>query len=432
MEDYCQMSVLWMIVGIVAGFAAGFVLAFLIQKSKQALLAAQMASAQTEKDNAATELEKMRAELATKMVEQATTVTKMEGLKEQLAEQKQAMADLQKRLTTEFENMANRILKERAAELSETSKKDLGAILNPLKDNIAEFKQQVREAYSLEMRDKAGLREQLKLLTEQNARISDEANNLTKALKGDVKQQGNWGEIVLERVLEMSGLHIGREFEREAVSKDDNDANKRPDVIVHLPDNKHVVIDSKVSLVAYDRLVNAPDNAAYETALKDQVSSLKKHVNELAAKNYPNLPGLNAPDFVLMFVPIEAMFSVAVDADKNLFAYAWEKKIVIVSPTTLLATLRTIASIWQQENQTKNAFEIARLGDVLYDKMVGFIDDFQKIKRSLDAADKAYNDALGKMSTGKGNMLNTATRIKELGAKAGKTIPQNLLQDAEE
>ena len=426
------MSVLWMIVGVVAGFAAGFVLAFLIQKSKQALLAAQIASAQTEKDNAATELEKMRADLATKMVEQATTVTKMEGLKEQLAEQKQAMADLQKRLTTEFENMANRILKERAAELSETSKKDLGAILNPLKDNIAEFKQQVREAYSLEMRDKAGLREQLKLLTEQNARISDEANNLTKALKGDVKQQGNWGEIVLERVLEMSGLHIGREFEREAVSKDDNDANKRPDVIVHLPDNKHVVIDSKVSLVAYDRLVNAPDNAAYETALKDQVSSLKKHVNELAAKNYPNLPGLNAPDFVLMFVPIEAMFSVAVDADKNLFAYAWEKKIVIVSPTTLLATLRTIASIWQQENQTKNAFEIARLGGVLYDKMVGFIDDFQKIKRSLDAADKAYNDALGKMSTGKGNMLNTATRIKELGAKAGKTIPQNLLQDAEE
>lgn len=421
-----------MIVGIVVGFAAGFVLAFLIQKSKQALLAAQMASAQTEKDNAATELEKMRAELATKMVEQATTVTKMEGLKEQLAEQKQAMADLQKRLTTEFENMANRILKERAAELSETSKKDLGAILNPLKDNIAEFKQQVHEAYSLEMRDKAGLREQLKLLTEQNARISDEANNLTKALKGDVKQQGNWGEIVLERVLEMSGLHIGREFEREAVSKDDNDANKRPDVIVHLPDNKHVVIDSKVSLVAYDRLVNAPDNAAYETALKDQVSSLKKHVNELAAKNYPNLPGLNAPDFVLMFVPIEAMFSVAVDADKNLFAYAWEKKIVIVSPTTLLATLRTIASIWQQENQTKNAFEIARLGGVLYDKMVGFIDDFQKIKRSLDAADKAYNDALGKMSTGKGNMLNTATRIKELGAKAGKTIPQNLLQAAEE
>ena len=426
------MSVLWMIVGVVAGFAAGFVLAFLIQKSKQALLAAQMASAQTEKDNAATELEKMRADLATKMVEQATTVTKMEGLKEQLAEQKQAMADLQKRLTTEFENMANRILKERAAELSETSKKDLSAILNPLKDNIAEFKQQVHEAYSLEMRDKAGLREQLKLLTEQNARISDEANNLTKALKGDVKQQGNWGEIVLERVLEMSGLHIGREFEREAVSKDDNDANKRPDVIVHLPDNKHVVIDSKVSLVAYDRLVNAPDNAAYETALKDQVSSLKKHVNELAAKNYPNLPGLNAPDFVLMFVPIEAMFSVAVDADKNLFAYAWEKKIVIVSPTTLLATLRTIASIWQQENQTKNAFEIARLGGVLYDKMVGFIDDFQKIKRSLDAADKAYNDALGKMSTGKGNMLNTATRIKELGAKAGKTIPQNLLQDAEE
>ncbi len=426
------MNIILLIIGALLIFVVGFVLAWVIQQSKHTALTTQLTTLQTDKDNLASALDKVRNELADKTVEQATTATKMEGLQEQLKAQKQEMADLQQRLTTEFENMANRILKERAAELSETSKKDLGAILNPLKENIAEFKQQVREAYSIEMRDKAGLREQLKLLTEQNARISDEANNLTKALKGDVKQQGNWGEIVLERVLEMSGLHIGREFEREAVSKDDNDANKRPDVIVHLPDNKHVVIDSKVSLVAYDRLVNAPDNAAYETALKDQVSSLKKHVNELAAKNYPNLPGLNAPDFVLMFVPIEAMFSVAVDADKNLFAYAWEKKIVIVSPTTLLATLRTIASIWQQENQTKNAFEIARLGGVLYDKMVGFIDDFQKIKRSLDAADKAYNDALGKMSTGKGNMLNTATRIKELGAKAGKTIPQNLLQDAEE
>lgn len=426
------MNVIWLIIGALLIFAVGFALAWVIQQSKHTALTTQLTTLQTDKDNLASALDKVRNELADKTVEQATTATKMEGLQEQLKAQKQEMADLQQRLTTEFENMANRILKERAAELSETSKKDLGAILNPLKENIAEFKQQVREAYSIEMRDKAGLREQLKLLAEQNTRISNEANNLTKALKGDVKQQGNWGEIILERVLEMSGLHKGREYEREAVTKDDNNANLRPDVIVYLPDNKHVIIDSKVSLVAYDRLVNAQDKAAYETALKEHVASLKKHVAELAAKNYPNLPGLNAPDFVLMFVPIEAMFAVAVEADQNLFAYAWEKKIVIVSPTTLLATLRTMASIWQQENQTKNALEIARLGGVLYDKLVGFIDDFQKIKRSLDAADKAYNDALGKMSAGKGNMLNTAERIKELGAKAGKTIPQNLLQDAEE
>lgn len=426
------MNVILLVIGALLIFAIGFVLAWVIQHSKHTALTTQLTTLQTDKDNLASALDKVRNELADKTVEQATTATKMEGLQEQLKAQKQEMADLQQRLTTEFENMANRILKERAAELSETSKKDLGAILNPLKENIAEFKQQVREAYSIEMRDKAGLREQLKLLAEQNTRISNEANNLTKALKGDVKQQGNWGEIILERVLEMSGLHKGREYEREAVTKDDNNANLRPDVIIHLPDNKHVIIDSKVSLVAYDRLVNAQDKAACETALKEHVASLKKHVAELAAKNYPNLPGLNAPDFVLMFVPIEAMFAVAVEADQNLFAYAWEKKIVIVSPTTLLATLRTMASIWQQENQTKNALEIARLGGVLYDKLVGFIDDFQKIKRSLDAADKAYNDALGKMSAGKGNMLNTAERIKELGAKAGKTIPQNLLQDAEE
>ncbi|MGN0187848.1 MAG: DNA recombination protein RmuC [Paludibacteraceae bacterium] len=419
---------MWLIVGVAVGLAAGFLLAYLMQKSKQMLLASQLETAQNEKENLSAELSAVRADLSAKTVEQATTAANLDNLKEQLAQQKQDMATLQQRLTAEFENMANRILKERAAELSEASKKDIGAILNPLKENIAEFKQQVREAYSVEMRDKAGLREQLKLLAEQNTRISNEANNLTKALKGDVKQQGNWGEIILERVLEMSGLHKGREYEREAVTKDDNNANLRPDVIVHLPDNKHVIIDSKVSLVAYDRLVNAQDKVAYEAALKEHVASLKKHVAELAAKNYPNLPGLNAPDFVLMFVPIEAMFAVAVEADQNLFAYAWEKKIVIVSPTTLLATLRTMASIWQQENQTKNALEIARLGGVLYDKLVGFIDDFQKIKRNLDAADKAYNDALGKMSTGKGNMLNTAERIKELGAKAGKTIPQNLLQ----
>ncbi len=417
----------FLIIGILAAFVVGFVIAYFVQKSRLASAVAQLDAKNAESEKMSEELARLRDELSAKTAELAKSEANFENQKEQLATQKAEMLEQQKRLTTEFENIANRILKERAAELSESSKKEIGALLNPLGEKLGEFKKQVSEAYALEMRDKVSLREQLKLLTEQNARISDEANNLTKALKGDVKKQGNWGEVILERVLEMSGLHAGREYEREEVAQNLEGANGRPDVVVHLPDNKHIIIDSKVSLTAYDRLVAADDKAVYEKALHEHLLSLKKHVQELADKNYPNLLGINAPDFVLMFVPIEAMFSVAVEADQSLFAYAWERKIVIVSPTTLLATLRTIASIWKQDNQTKNALEIARLSGAMYDKLVGFVDDFQKIKRSLESADKAYNDAFGKLRDGKGNMMSTATKIKELGAKANKELPQELL-----
>ncbi len=423
------MSVVWSIVACVVACAVGFVVAYFVRGSRAAAIEAQWRAKEAEAAKLAAELVAVRQALSEKSEELAKTQANLENAHAALDAQKAETLELQKTLTAEFENIANRILKERAAEFSESSKKDLGALLNPLGEKINEFKNQVKEAYSIETREKAILREQIKNLSEQTRAISDEANNLTKALKGDVKKQGNWGEVILERVLEMSGLHRGREYEREEVSKNAEGANSRPDVVVHLPDNKHVIIDSKVSLVAYDRLAAATDKEAYASAVREHLASMKKHVQELADKNYPNLLGINAPDFVLMFVPIEAMFSVAVEADQSLFAYAWERKIVIVSPTTLLATLRTIASIWQQDNQTKNSLEIARLSGALYDKLVGFIDDFQKIKRALDAADKAYADAFGKLSDGKGNMLTTATRIKELGAKASKTLPSELIKD---
>ncbi len=423
------MSVVWSIVACVVACAVGFVVAYVVRGSRAAAIEAQWRAKEAEAAKLAAELVAVRQALSEKSEELAKTQANLENAHAALDAQKAETLELQKTLTAEFENIANRILKERAAEFSESSKKDLGALLNPLGEKINEFKNQVKEAYSIETREKAILREQIKNLSEQTRAISDEANNLTKALKGDVKKQGNWGEVILERVLEMSGLHRGREYEREEVSKNAEGANSRPDVVVHLPDNKHVIIDSKVSLVAYDRLAAATDKEAYASAVREHLASIKKHVQELADKNYPNLLGINAPDFVLMFVPIEAMFSVAVEADQSLFAYAWERKIVIVSPTTLLATLRTIASIWQQDNQTKNSLEIARLSGALYDKLVGFIDDFQKIKRALDAADKAYADAFGKLSDGKGNMLTTATRIKELGAKASKTLPSELIKD---
>lgn len=423
------MSVVWSIVACVVACAVGFVVAYVVRGSRAAAIEAQWRAKEAEAAKLAAELVAVRQALSEKSEELAKTQANLENAHAALDAQKAETLELQKTLTAEFENIANRILKERAAEFSESSKKDLGALLNPLGEKINEFKNQVKEAYSIETREKAILREQIKNLSEQTRAISDEANNLTKALKGDVKKQGNWGEVILERVLEMSGLHRGREYEREEVSKNAEGANSRPDVVVHLPDNKHVIIDSKVSLVAYDRLAAATDKEAYASAVREHLASMKKHVQELADKNYPNLLGINAPDFVLMFVPIEAMFSVAVEADQSLFAYAWERKIVIVSPTTLLATLRTIASIWQQDNQTKNSLEIARLSGALYDKLVGFIDDFQKIKRALDVADKAYADAFGKLSDGKGNMLTTATRIKELGAKASKTLPSELIKD---
>ncbi len=347
-----------------------------------------------------------------------------EGLKERLESQKTELEQIQKRLTVEFENIANKIMKERSDEFSESNHKNISEILNPLKQKIQEFESKVEKAYDAEMRDKISLREELKNLTKLNAKISEEAENLTKALKGDVKKQGNWGEIILERVLERSGLTKGQEYEREEVVGGGESSLQRPDVIVHLPDNKHIIIDSKVSLVAYERYISAESDEIQFRSLKEHINSLRNHVKLLSDKNYQNAFNINAPDFVLMFVPIEASFSVAVQADTDLFSYAWERKIVIVSPTTLLATLRTISSIWKQENQTKNAQEIARLSGALYDKFIGFTEDMVKIKSNIDRTASAYDDALKKMKEGSGNIIRTAEKIKELGAKtSNKSLP---------
>jgi len=357
-------------------------------------------------------------------MELAAQKTSNENLAEKLENQKSEIENLQKRLTTEFENIATKILKERSDEFSVSNHKNLSEILNPLKERILNFEKKVDETYDKELRDKISLREEVRKLTELNTRVSEEANNLTKALKGDVKKQGNWGEVILERVLERSGLTKGQEYEREEVVDGADMSVQRPDVIIHLPDNKHIVIDSKVSLVAYERLMSAETEDQRVAYLRDHISSLRSHVKLLSEKNYQNAQNLNTPDFVLMFLPIEASFSVAVQGDSEIFAYAWERKIVIVSPTTLLATLRTISSIWKQENQTKNAQEIARLSGALYDKFIGFAEDMAKIKANIDRTSNAYDDAMKKMKEGNGNIIRTAEKIKELGAKTGnKSLP---------
>lgn len=370
------------------------------------------------------ELEEQARLAAGRAVELATLRTNNGHLLEKLETRKKEIEELQKRLTVEFENIAGKILKERSDEFAVSNHRSLSEILNPLKEKIQLFEKKVDETYDKELRDKISLREEVRKLTELNTRVSEEANNLTRALKGDVKKQGNWGEVVLERVLERSGLVKGQEYEREEVVEGADHQLQRPDVIIHLPDNKHIIVDSKVSLVAYERMVSAENEEEKARFLREHIASLRSHVKLLSEKNYQNALNVNTPDFVLMFLPVESSFSVALQGDTDLFSYAWERKIVIVCPTTLLATLRTIASIWKQENQTKNAQEIARLSGALYDKFIGFTEDMQRIKTNIDRVSTAYDEAFKKMKTGNGNMVRTAERIKELGAKVGnKPLP---------
>ncbi|WP_321514792.1 DNA recombination protein RmuC [Marinifilum fragile] len=355
------------------------------------------------------------------------SATERKNLEERLENQKQELEELQKKFTTEFENIASKILKENTKEFTTSNQKNMDDILGPIKERLISFEKKVEETYDKELRDKISLKEEVKKLYDLNAKISDEANNLTKALKGDVKKQGNWGEVVLERILERSGLSKGEEYEREVVTQNSEGQTIRPDVIIRLPEEKHVIIDSKVSLVAYERFVNSNGEEDKDKFLKDHVTSMKAHVKELADKHYQSSEALNSPDFVLMFVPIESSFAMAVQADQELFNYAWENKIVIVSPSTLLATLRTIASIWKQEHQNRNVLEIARQGGALYDKFVGFVDDMISLGRQMDTAKKTYEASMNKLTEGRGNLVRSAEKIRELGAKVKKKLPQALI-----
>lgn len=360
------------------------------------------------------------------------SATERKNLEEKLETQKKELEELQKRFTTEFENIANKILKENSKEFTSSNQKNMDEILNPIKEKLTSFEKKVEETYDKELRDKISLREEVKKLYDLNTKLSDEASNLTKALKGDVKKQGNWGEVVLERILERSGLTKGQEYDREVAMKNDDGQSIRPDVIIRLPEEKHIIVDSKVSLVAYERFVNANNDEEREAFQKDHIASFKAHIKGLADKHYQSSASLNTPDFVLMFVPIESSFAVAVQADQELFGYAWDNKIVVVSPSTLLATLRTISSIWKQDNQNKNVMEIARQGGALYDKFVGFVEDLIKLGRQMDGSQKLYQESMKKLCDGTGNLVGRAEKIRTLGAKVKKKLPQALLDRIDE
>ncbi|MEM7379999.1 MAG: DNA recombination protein RmuC [Bacteroidota bacterium] len=355
----------------------------------------------------------------------------LENLQTKYDEQKEETVKLQEKFTKEFENLANKILDEKSVKFTEQNQKNIKNILTPLQEKIQLFEKKVEESRKENYGIHQALKEQLLNLQNQNLKITKEAENLTKALKGDSKTQGNWGELVLERVLEKSGLEKDREYSvQQSFSREDG-SRVLPDVIIHLPDGKKMIVDSKVSLTDYERYINA-DEETKEQHLKEHINSLKKHVDQLSDKKYEDLYEMESPDFVLMFVPIETAFSVAINKDNNLYNKAFERNIVIVTPSTLLATLRTIDSMWSNEKQQRNAIEIARQAGALYDKFEGFVGDLTKVGKKMDEAKNEYRGAMNKLVEGRGNIITSIEKLKKMGAKAKKSLPDPILKRAQQ
>ncbi|SEA94102.1 DNA recombination protein RmuC [Pedobacter hartonius] len=367
------------------------------------------------------------------MDERSRAVKAEEILNAQLAKQIQQekyIAELQQQFKLQFEQIANRILEEKTSKFTLQNKASMELILSPLKENIKAFEEKVDRVYKAESDERNILKGVISQLMDQSRQIQEDANNLTKALKGDNKKQGNWGEIILERVLERSGLVKDQEYRIQSSFSTAHGNRVQPDVIIDLPEDKHIVVDSKVSLIAYEKYVSAETDEERDTYVKQHLLSIKNHIQDLSGKNYHALYQINSPDFVLLFVPIESSFGIAVQKDAELFNYAWDRKVVIVSPSTLLATLRTISSIWKQERQNRNVLEIARLSGTMYDKFVGFLADMESIGRNIRQSQDAYEKAFNKLSSGAGNLAGTADKIKKLGAKTTKQLDHKFLDPA--
>ena len=407
--------------------------------AKQAELAAlrrEVELSQLERDNArdaahAWSLERSQKEAELRRLDAHAAALAAE-LREQQDSHQQRLSDLQgsrDELRAQFAELAGKIFDEREQRFADTSSERLGQLLDPLKERIQSFEKRVEESYQQEARERFSLGKELERLQQLNLRLSDEATNLTRALKGQ-KTQGNWGELILERVLEHAGLEKGREYQTQVSLKGPDGERFQPDVLIMLPGDKQVVVDSKVSLTAYQQYVGADDDVIGQAALKQHVLSLRNHVKGLAGKDYKRLEGLHSLDFVLLFVPIEAAFSAALQAEPNLFQEAFDRNIVIVSPTTLLATLRVIDSLWKQERQSQNARELAERAGWLYDKFVLFIQDLDEVGNRLQQLDKAYAAARNKLTEGRGNLVSRSEQLKLLGARASKSLPADLLERA--
>ena len=378
----------------------------------------------TEKETIRTEKDSLAIQLSKKEVD-------FENLWERNKEQKEEVEKLQEKFTKEFENLANKILDEKSNKFTEQNKENMKNILSPLQDKIQLFEKKVEDTHKESIDYHAALRQQILGLREMNIQMSKETINLTKALKGDSKMQGNWGELVLERVLEKSGLEKGREYEVQQAFTTQDGNRVFPDVVINLPDGKKMIVDSKVSLTAYEKYINEEDEILKLDYLKEHVLSIKRHVEQLGNKNYHDLYQIESPDFVLLFIPIEPAFAMALNEDATLYNKAFEKNIVIVTPATLLATLRTIDSMWTNQKQQENALEIARQAGALYDKFEGFVTDLIKIGKKIDETKIEYSSAMNKLVDGKGNLIVSVEKLKKMGAKAKKALPENIINKAE-
>jgi DNA recombination protein RmuC len=350
-----------------------------------------------------------------------------EAEQEKLKEQRIEMETMKTQFNKDFELIANKILDEKTLKFNESQHKSLDQILHPFKENIKAFEEKVDKVYKNESDERNTLKGIINTLVEQSKQIQNEAHNLTRALKGDNKKQGNWGEMILERVLERSGLVKGSEYRVQTSYINDQGQRLQPDVIIDLPDEKNLIIDAKVSLIAYERWVNTEIEEEKAQFAKQHIDSLRGHIVNLASKNYCDLYQINSPDFVLLFVPIESSFSLSIALDNELFNFAWDKRVVMVSPSTLLATLRTIAGLWTQERQNRNVLEIAREAGLLYDKFVGFTEDFSRIEKQISVLAKSHEEARKKLDSGRGNVISKIEKLKTLGAKTSKQIDPKYL-----
>lgn len=367
-------------------------------------------------------LDEKSAQLADWQQQAATSRTQSEENAKRLTEQKAELEQMQLLMEQKFQNLSAQMLEKMGQRFNTQSEEKLGELLKPMRERLSEFSKLVADSFSEQGKEQRSLKDQIE-------KVVLEAGSLSKALRGDVKAQGNWGEVMLERILEQSGLHKGTDYVvqgEELKLKTEDGSRQKPDVVVKLPDGKHLIVDSKVSLTAYDRYCRAEDDAQRSVHLREFLTSVRAHVVGLAGKDYAGNAGLSSPDFVMLFMPIEGAFSLAVQQDPELHAFAWSKRIALVCPTTLFATLQTVASLWRIEKQNKNAEDIAKRGAALYEKFVGFIDDMQGIGKQLDTARSRYEGAMNKLSVGTGNLVRQAQMLKEMGVKTQKTLPKEL------
>ncbi|MCD6525489.1 MAG: DNA recombination protein RmuC [Desulfuromonas sp.] len=362
---------------------------------------------------------------------ETTAVVRLQEERRQSQEKLDLLGEARDQLAQQFKMVAREIFDERGKRLTEQNDQQLNQILSPFRQQLDGFRQKVDEIYVNDVRERASLKQELENLRLLNQRINDEAVQLSRALKGDHKVQGNWGELVLERVLEQSGLRKGVEYETQSGLRDADSRLFKPDVIVRLPEDKDVVIDSKVSLLAYERYCNSEDESQQADYLKQHIQAVRQHISSLSDKDYSRLQGLRSLDFVLMFMPIESAFVAAFQGDESLFNYAFERKIVVVTPTTLLATLRTIENIWRFERQNQNAQAIAERAGAVYDKLRGFVEDMEKLGVQLAGVDQSYSSAMNKLCQGRGNLISQASRFVDLGVKVRKPLPKSVMERAE-